>query len=174
MNIPLQVSVPANSNVANTTSDAYFYDAWKINSILPELDPLDQFLRVLSTTPRWVDFLMVLRNHIARLFGLKNLGKLSDIDLCKPSSEYKIGERVGIFTLIDKNEHEALLGDNDKHLKVIVSIHKNLEPLNGKVQVTVSTIVHIKSWVGRLYMLPVKPAHHIIARSMTKIIGNAI
>ena len=172
MNVPIKVSIPINSSVVKSKSDAYFYDAWKINAILPELDPLDQFLRVLTATPRWVDSAMVLRNQIAELFGLKNLGRLSDIDPCKSSSKYRIGARVGIFTLIDKNEHEALLGDNDKHLKVIVSIHKSVDPLSGKIQITVSTIVHIKSWLGRLYMIPVKPAHYIIARSMTKVIGN--
>jgi len=174
MNIAVKTSVPTNSKIEHLARNAYFCDAWEINAVLPELDPLEQFLRIVSATPKWIDSAMILRNKIVGLVGLKDLGRFSDIDLSKQSSEYALKERVGIFTLIDKNEHEALLGDDDKHLKVVVSIHKNVEPLSGKTKVTVSTVVHVKSWLGRLYMLPVAPAHYIIARHMTQAIGNEV
>ena len=116
---------------------------------------------------------MALRNRVVSPFGLKNLGGMSRIDAAKKESEYKPGDRVGIFTLISRSANEVLLGDKDKHLDVVVSVHKRVEGESGATVVTVTTVVHVKNWLGRLYMLPVAPAHRVIARSMVRAVGNA-
>ncbi|MEC8485007.1 MAG: DUF2867 domain-containing protein [Pseudomonadota bacterium] len=104
-------------------------------------------------------------------FGLKDLGKLSGISPNKSSKDYVAGDRVGIFTLIEQSENEVLLGDEDEHLKVVLSLYQT--PLgDNQTQVTMTTVVHVKNMLGHLYMLPVKPAHHVIAKSMTKLIGK--
>ncbi|HOY03489.1 MAG TPA: DUF2867 domain-containing protein [Zoogloea sp.] len=172
INTPVKSTAPAGSRAESLLPNAYFHDAWAISPARPELDPLGQFLRVASLTPKWVDQMMILRNRIVGQFGLKNLGGLSSIDSSRPGSQYLPGDRVGIFTLIEKTEQEVLLGDDDKHLNVVVSVHKGLDSTSGGTIVTVTTVVHVKNWFGRLYMLPVAPAHHVIARTMVKSIGN--
>ncbi len=173
MNLPLKSAAPVNSKAEALLPGAYFHDAWAISAALPELDALGQFLRVASTTPVWIDRMMALRNIVVSQFGLKNLGGLAAIDSSKRSSDYLPGDRVGIFTLIEQTESEVLLGDDDKHLNVVVSVHKATSTPGQGTVVTVTTIVHVKNWLGRLYMLPVAPAHHIIARTMVKAVGNA-
>ncbi|WP_211482687.1 DUF2867 domain-containing protein [Duganella sp. CF458] len=54
-----------------------------------------------------------MRNWLAGLAGLKNLGHLSALGAVKPPSEYCIGDRVGIFSLINLSQDEVLLGDFD-------------------------------------------------------------
>lgn len=105
--------------------------------------------------------------------GLKDLGGLSQIHPNKMSSEYLDGDRVGIFTLIAKSDNEVLLGDDDNHLNVVVSVHRATIEAGVRPLITVTTVVHIKNWLGRLYMVPVAPAHRLIARAMVKAIGNA-
>jgi hypothetical protein len=172
-NLPSKSTAPINSKAAALLPGAYFHDAWAISAALPELDALEQFLRVARRTPRWIDALMNLRNRVVGFFGLKNLGEIASVDVSKTSSDYSVGDRVGIFTLIEKTEHEALLGDDDKHLSVVVSVHKTPASHDKDVVVTVTTIVHIKNWFGRLYMVPVAPAHRVIARTMVKVVGSA-
>ncbi len=46
--------------------------------------------------------------------------------------------------------------------------------MNGGTVVTVTTVVHIHNWLGWLYMIPVAPAHKVIAHSMVRGIGNEI
>jgi hypothetical protein len=152
---------------------AYFHDAWAIAPAEPDLDALSQFLRVAKRTPRWIDGLMNVRNRVVGYMGLKNLGGLSQINPTKTSTEYVAGERVGIFTLISKTEDEVLLGDDDNHLKVVVSVHKGTRSTGTDPVITVTTVVHVKNWLGRLYMVPVVPAHRVIARVMVKTVGNA-
>ncbi|WP_426341669.1 hypothetical protein ACN9MZ_08030 [Pseudoduganella sp. S-14] len=42
----------------------------------------------------------------------------------KPVSEYRIGDRVGIFSLLYLSQDEVLPGDSDKHLDVVLSVCK--------------------------------------------------
>lgn len=170
-NLPIECEVPKNSQAYFLLPNAYFYDSWQIQAARPELDALEQFLRVAKTTPPWIDRLMTLRNRIVGYFGLKNLGSLAAIDAQKRSYDYQVGDRVGIFTLLANEANEALLGDDDKHLKVVVSVHKREMDSTGQVMVTVTTVVHVKNWLGRLYMLPVAPAHKVIAYRMVKAVG---
>lgn len=172
-NNPTESTAPSTSKVAALIPGAYFHDAWAIRAAEPNLEALGQFLRVAKKAPRWVERLMAIRNRVVSLFGLKNLGGMSQIDAEKSESEYGPGDRVGIFTIISRSANEVLLGDKDKHLNVVVSVHKRVECESGATVVTVTTVVHVKNWVGRLYMLPVAPVHRVIARSMVRAVGNA-
>jgi Protein of unknown function (DUF2867) len=172
-NLPYETTAPTKSKAKALLAGSYFHDAWAIAPAEPELDALGQFLRVAARTPQWIDRLMGIRNSVVGLFGLKDLGRLSQITPDKKSADYVVGDRVGIFTLISKTDEEVLLGDNDSHLAVVVSVHKATDLSGPKPVVTVTTVVHVKNWLGRLYMLPVAPAHRVIARAMVKAVGNA-
>lgn len=165
-------NVSPKSRAATLVHSASFYDAWSITSKHIERSALDHFLVAAQRTPRWVNLAMATRNAIVQMVGLKNLGTLSDIEASKPSSSYQPGERVGIFTLFENTFDEVLLGDRDKHLDVVLSVHRRLLPSGGAVEVTLTTVVHVKNLLGRLYMLPVKPAHRIIAPAVLARIAN--
>lgn len=170
MNTPTAVRPPANSKIAHRLEGADFYDAWAIDATDPSLSALGQFLKSIKSTPRWVDACMTLRNRAVQLVGLKNLGELSGIDPAKRDIGYRSGDRVGIFTLFENTPDEALLGDRDKHLDVMLSVHC-ARPASQPVRVTVTTVVHTRNRLGRLYMLPVKPMHKLIAPSVLRAIG---
>jgi len=172
MKIPYETTAPKKSQVESLLPGAYFHDAWAIAPADPDLDALAQYLRVAKRTPQWIDTLMNVRNRVVGFVGLKNLGGLSHIHPDKKSSEYTTGDRVGIFTLLSKTDDEVLLGDDDNHLEVVVSVHMS-KGAPSQTVVTVTTVVHVKNWLGRLYMLPVAPAHRIIARAMVKAVGDA-
>ena len=169
---PLESVVPTDCRAAYLIEGASFSDAWSITSKHIERSALDHFLAAAQRTPRWVNLAMAARNRIVQLAGLKNLGTLSEIDASKPSSAYQPGERVGIFTLFENTFDEVLLGDRDKHLDVVLSVHRRLLPSGDAVEVTLTTVVHVKNLLGRLYMLPVKPAHRIIAPAVLARIAD--
>ena len=172
MNVAVKTSPPAQSCVQSRIADAYFYDAWQVNAAYPELEPLEQYIRVMQDTPKWLDSLMRLRNLIGGIVGLKDLGVFSAIESNKPGASYSIGDRVGIFTLLERHAQEVLLGDEDKHLSVVVAVYME-ESVSGTTKVTITTCVHIKNCLGKLYMLPVTPVHHQVARRITQAIGQA-
>ena len=170
MNTPTAVVPPAGSLIATRLAGADFYDAWAIDAADPQLSALRQFLKAVQATPRWVETCMNLRNRAVQLVGLKNLGELSEINPAKPDADYQPGDRVGIFTLFENTPDEVLMGDRDKHLDVVLSVHC-ARPAGQPVRVTVTTVVHTKNRLGRLYMLPVKPMHKLISPSVLRAIG---
>ena len=110
---------------------------------------------------------------MVRFVGLKDLGGLGELSPSKPASAYVPGDRVGIFTLISNSPNEALLGDRDKHLDVVLSVYKHPSDQGGVQSISVTTVVHTHNLLGRIYMLPVTPLHRLIAPAvLTRIIGG--
>ena len=154
---------PAGSQASLRLPGAYFHDCHQIASLDANASALELYLQVVGQTPGWVNRLMALRNWLAGLAGLKNLGHLGALSTAKPASEYRVGDRVGIFSLLYLSPHEVLLGDSDKHLDVVLSVCR--APQDA---VSVTTVVHVHNWLGHLYMLPVTPLHKIIVKTMLK------
>jgi hypothetical protein len=157
------IEVPPASEIARQLPGAYFYDSYE--GVLQPADAaksaMELSLQTFLKTPVWVDVAMRLRNRVGALVGFKNLGALSALDRDKKRSDYRVGDRVGIFTLQYLSENEVILGDSDKHLDVSVSVCKLTR--NGVVSVAVSTVVHVHNRWGNLYMFFVGPAHKVIA-----------
>jgi len=166
-----ETTIPTDTRIADHAKGAYFADAWSVIAVEPELTALGQFIKTLHATPKWVETCMKLRNIAVRLVGLKNLGGLSELAPDKADSNYKVGDRLGIFTLLEITPDEVLVGDDDKHLKVILSVSCEKQP-TGQTLVTVTTVVHVHNLLGKIYMLPVIPMHKLIAPAVAKAIGR--
>ena len=160
---PAEARVPADSRAAALLPGADFHDAWSLDLAATPSPALAYFIAAARRTPPWVDACMVLRNRVGALVGLKDLGALSALAPGKSAEDYRPGDRVGIFTVFENAFEEAVLGDEDKHLTVMLSVHRGPVRDDGRLLLTVSTIVHVKTLLGRLYMLPVRPMHRLIA-----------
>ena len=155
-------TVPDDSALKPSLADASFYDAYEAPLSTAALSPTEIFLRASRGTPRWVDDLMAIRNRIVRLFGLKDVGAMKVA--MRPPETYQVGDRLGIFSIFGKTEHELLLGIDDSHLDVRVSVLKSQR--NGLPHYVVSTVVHVHNLLGRVYMAPVGRIHPFVVRSM--------
>lgn len=156
-------SVPANSAIHAYLPGASFHDCISARVAATEQSALSHFLDAITRTPRWVNFLMDLRNRIAQRLGLKNLGTFSTAHQRKPDDLYVPGDRVGIFTLISNSDTEVVLCDRDKHLDVVLSVFKDSAPTGRGQSIIITTVVHVHNILGRVYMIPVEPLHELIA-----------
>jgi len=157
--------IPKDSQIALEKNGAYFFDAYTFKTKSPHLTSLDIWLSHMNTVPTWINVLMRTRNKIVSMFGLKDLGALGDIDANKATSDYQVGDIIGIFTLKYISDDEIILMDSDKHLNVSLSLHRAEK---GNSQMTISTVVHVHNWLGKLYMLVVGPLHKIIVPASIK------
>lgn len=167
---PQAVPVPPESRIAARLAGAHFHDAWAVPAGDPGRCALGQFIKAFGRTPAWVDACMRLRNRAVRLAGLKDLGEMAAIDSGRTERDYRVGDRIGIFTLYDITPDEVLLGDRDRHLDVVLSLHCARRGADD-TRVTVTTVVHVHNLLGRLYMLPVKPMHRLIAPSVLRAVA---
>lgn len=169
-------TAPPGSRIARHLPGADFWDAWTVtlpmHAAPPAVPVLDLYLGLARRTPAWIDACMALRNRAVRRVGLKDLGRLSDVSPGRTAVDYRCGERVGIFTLIEHNPDEVLLGDRDRHLDVVVSLHREQHRSAAASTLTVTTVVHLHNRLGWLYMLPVRPMHRLIARAMTSALAR--
>jgi hypothetical protein len=155
-------AVPDDSALRPWLAGADFYDAYEAPLNTATLSPAEIFVRASRATPRWVDDLMSIRNRIVRLFGLKDVGAMKAA--ARAPDAYQVGDRLGIFSIFGKTENELLLGIDDRHLDVRVSVLKSQR--NGLPHYVVSTVVHVHNLLGRLYMAPVGRIHPFVVRSM--------
>ncbi len=162
----IATTVPADSALQPSLAESDFYDAYEAPLPLEAatLSPTEIFLHASRTTPRWIDTLMRIRNRVVRLFGLKDVGAIGAN--AKAPEAYQVGDRIGIFSIFGKTEDELVLGIDDRHLDVRVSVMKSYR--NGLPYFVVSTVVQIHNLLGRLYMMPVGRIHPFVVKSMMR------
>lgn len=161
-----KTNIPSGSEIEKSINGAYYFDTYKASVFINNKTALDIYLDMVKTTPKWVNSLMTLRNKAVSMVGLKNLGHLGEIEQHKTGENYKVGDRVGIFTVHFISDKEVILSESDKHLDVKLSVYK----MGGNKQntIAISTVVHIHNTLGRLYMSFVTPLHKLIAPAMLK------
>ncbi|MBY6242769.1 DUF2867 domain-containing protein [Methylosinus sp. Sm6] len=152
---------PAESLLRAAFDSADFCDSYTAPLIDAEATPAEIFLRIARATPDWVSRLMAIRNALARRIGLRDVGAMRDATE-RPAIAYRIGDRMGIFDVSAIDERELVLGIDDSHLDVRVSV------LKDDARYTVTTVVHIKNWIGRSYMAPVGRIHPLVVRAMMR------
>lgn len=167
---PRLCPVPPQSRIAGELPGADFHDCYELPDPQPEAPALQNWLHLISQTPAWMEWLMRMRNRAVGLVGLKNLGGLGGVELNRPLDSYHIGQTVGIFQLHSLSADEVVWQDDDRHLRVQVSLSKGLR--EGQPVLRLATVVHIHNRLGRLYMAVVGPAHSCIVPLMLKQIAR--
>jgi hypothetical protein len=154
---------PGRSQLSAWLETATFHDSFEAELSDPALSPIEIFQRASRATPRWAARLMAIRNRAVRLVGLKDVGALAE-RVERPAAAYRIGDRLGIFTLLASSDDEIVLGIDDDHLDVRVSVLKFVR--SGATRYALSTAVRTHNLLGRLYMIPVGRIHPIIVRAL--------
>jgi hypothetical protein len=167
----IPIDVPPSSRISRELPGAYFFDAYEIPLAHDGQSALDIYLKIVAKMPAWINFLMTVRNRVVAVLGLKNLGHLGDLNQAKESTSYRVGDRVGIFSLLSISYDEIILGDSDKHLDVKVSVCKLTR--EGRQSVAVTTVVHTHNLLGRIYMLFVAPVHRRIVPASLRAAGGS-
>ena len=157
--------IPDASLLHALSTGAYFADSFTAALHDRSLTPAEISLRVSRATPPWAEALMSLRNRAVRLVGLRAVGGLGDVG-SKPAAAYTVGDRMGIFSIYALTPDELVMGIDDRHLDVRVSVLKG--PDNDPFKYVISTVVVVHNLLGRLYMLPVGRIHPLIVKALMR------
>jgi hypothetical protein len=143
-NIEKYNAVPANSMIIADFGRVDYCDSYRITKSTN--DTPEQFAAQLFNLPKWVKWLMCVRNCLVRPFGLKT---------------EKEPESDTIFPIIARTDNEILMEGNDKHLNFRVSVLID----SKKLFIYTTTAVHYNNNWGKVYFLIIKPFHKIIVKS---------
>lgn len=167
-----ETEVPAGTVIHTRLLGADFFDAYTVADPRPGTSALQTWLEVVARTPRWTEHLLAVRNKLVRLVGLKGVGRLQDMH--PPASgaspadagSYRVGDQVGIFVIRHLSDTEVVMGQDDKHLDVQVSLTKHVGKSGAPAAIALSTVVHIHNTLGHAYMAVITPFHRRIVRVM--------
>jgi hypothetical protein len=153
-------NIPACSIILKGFENPDYYDVYSIRKQTEE--SVDEIATKIFSTSGWTDSLMKMRDSLVGILGLRTA---KDVKINK-STRYELGIRAVLFTVVDRNEDEIVMGENDKHLNFRTSVY--IERNSADTQIYLSTLVKFNNIWGKLYFLPVKPFHRLIIKSSLK------
>jgi len=145
---------------ASVLAGAQFADAFQVTVADTNLDARGAAERMFSTSPRWVQMLLDLRNLIAGPAGLKTSGE----------GEPNTGGVIGLFPVLSETRERLIAGFDDHHLDFRVVV--DVAPDAGGRKVTTTTLVLTHNRLGRLYLAAILPFHRLIARSLLRQVAK--
>jgi hypothetical protein len=117
--------------------------------------------------PAWVSNLLALRNTIVKMLGLKTMTSENRTELRK-KFKVKEGNSLGLFKILVKTKQEVIMGVDDKHLNFRVSLLLDQSEKPESYRLSITTVVQMNNWFGKLYFMPVKPIHKLIVPVMLR------
>lgn len=163
------VPLPLHSSITRAYPSTNLSDAYAIE--LPARATTNPALLakfIFSQQSLWMKVLMTMRDALVAGFGLKTIKHLSSSD------NGELSGRIGFFKVYSSSETEIVLGEDDKHLDFRLSVLCSGQPFPAKAHcLTISTVVHCHSRLGRLYIFLITPFHRAIVRSLLRRAARA-
>jgi hypothetical protein len=168
MTLVAQVPFPLESRLQPLLASAHYHDAFAAEMTDPALSPVEVIGRISAAFPDWAEGLLAVRNTVVKRLGVRDVGTFRKAPTA-PGAVVAVGDPLGIFTVMSMDVAELVLGIDDTHLDVRVSVLKRRDA-RGATYV-IGSVVKIKNTFGRLYMLPVAPFHRLIVRESMRRAG---
>jgi hypothetical protein len=105
---------------------------------------------------------------VVKRLGLRDVGAFRKAGP-NPPGTVAVGDPLGIFRVLAADEAELVLGVDDSHLDVRISVLKRGDA--RRASYVIGSVVTIHNRLGRLYMLPVAPIHRLIVRDAMRRAG---
>lgn len=164
------VALPGESRVARVYATTDLADAYAIRLPKDAISDPELLARFLfSQQAAWIAGLMRIRDALVAGFGLKTSGQLKS-----PSARSR-NDRISIFRIYEKDTHEILLGEDDRHLDFRVSVLHQTRTFSAESApyLVVSTVVHCHNLLGRTYIRLIAPFHRLIIQSSLRRAARA-
>ncbi|MCP1974485.1 DUF2867 domain-containing protein [Bradyrhizobium elkanii] len=152
--------VTPNVDSAALLAGAQFIDAFRIATARPDLDARHAAEAMVARQPRWIEWLIALRNFIVAPLGLKTSG----------AADGAARDMIGIFPVVSETPERLVAGFNDKHLdfRLVVDVASA-----GAVRsITATTLVLTHNRFGRAYLAVILPFHRLIVPAMLRKAGG--
>jgi hypothetical protein len=154
------IDLPSESVLAHLYEGADFADAFAI--VLPKDATQDIAAlahAVLGHPAPWTRALLRMRDIAVAGFGVKTSTHMRDE--VRTSSK----GHISFFRILQRSEHELILGEDDKHLDFKASLLLRAVNNGQDKELVATTVVMCHNRFGRVYIALIAPFHRLIARS---------
>jgi hypothetical protein len=160
----IECDVPPTSALSrDLIRTAYFHDSYRVPLARPGLSIVEIFFALFGHMPRWMKALLIIRNALARRFGLE---APTVAEILKPTvrATYGVGDKIGPWPIFHISDNEIVAGRNNKHLDFRLSVLRVRD--GGAEGVVVSTICSVHNVFGKIYLFFIVPFHRTGVRSL--------
>src|SRR5215831_5740106 len=161
-----QCDIPVESKLDRGFVDASYYrDSYRTPLSRVGAKPTDLFFAIFGNRPRWMNWMMILRNKIVPLFGIE-VASVAEIIAPQRRAHYSVGDKIGAWPIYSLTENELVVGRDNKHLDFRLSILRT--PSSTREIVTVSTVCLVHNFFGKAYLFFVLPFHKLGVRLLIR------
>jgi hypothetical protein len=147
---------PSDGVVAESYGDADFIDAYVVRLPSDVPYPMKEIAdRAFGSRAGWITVLLRIRDATMSRAGVKTT---DDMRGSQP-----LPGRVDFFPVLSEQEHEIVMGEDDRHLDFRLSLQRRFDQEGAFVIAT--TVVRSHNLLGRAYLAAVRPFHDVVARS---------
>jgi hypothetical protein len=160
-----EVSPPPQSRLADWYRGADLLDAFAVQ--LPEGVGSDVRAigeAVLGQQAPWFKALLRIRDGVVRHLGVQTSAEIRQADDGR--------ERIDFFPILSTHRDELILGEDDRHLDVRISLLIE-GGVHGPDRVVATTVVRSHNLVGRAYLLAIGPFHRLAVKSYLRRAAEA-
>ena len=127
--------------------------------------------KIIKTLPRWLKFLLSLRNMVVGIFGLKT-GKIGNVYENLEKLNLKQNQSIRDIFIFLKGKNHLIAELKDKHLDFRFSIL--IRQKDWIATVSLTTIVKINNIFGNVYFFLITPFHRLIIPNILKRLSSEI
>lgn len=151
------MQLPAQAQLIAPKAELIYLDSQSVT--LPVAITALEAWRLVMAKPlpglRWAFWL---RDAISARFGVARIGGFSGDKVGDPQA----GDHLDFFLIEHINDSVLSLTARDRHLDVMTCVTVE----GARLAITASVVIH--NWFGRVYMIPVAPAHRLIVWAMLR------
>lgn len=149
-------------DLAAPRDDLYFYHSCSVE-VPQTMTALDAWNRIMAQPLPGIALAFRIRDAVSARFGVKRIGGFTGRHVDQP----QVGDKLDFF-LIERLAPDILtLSERDRHLDVVTCI-----TVCDRI-LTITSSVQVHNLFGRLYMIPVAPAHRLIVRVMLRRLSRS-
>ena len=164
--------IPRSDKILVSFGQANYEDSFCLILETKNLLDVDYIIfKIIKSLPKWFKILLNSRNTIARIIGLKT-GRIERIFENSSRLNIKQDQLIGDFFILLKGKKHLITELNDKHLDFRFSIL--ISENEGITKVSLSTIVKLNNFFGKIYFFLVKPFHRLIIPNILKRLSNEL
>ncbi|MFK7916007.1 MAG: DUF2867 domain-containing protein [Pseudomonadales bacterium] len=151
----------SNAQILAPVEELDYFDS-QTTRLSKSISPLEAWNLMMSRPMPVLSLAFRLRDAISSRFGVKKIGGFSGARRTTIAQ----GEKLDFFLVEYASEDVLSLSERDRHLDVLTCLSRQGNEL------TITSSVKTHNAFGRIYMLPVAPAHRLIVRTLLRDLRN--
>lgn len=160
----IQIEPPTECGVSSWFGGADLVDSYAVPLATESATDMRALaMTALGDPPLWVRLLLVMRDGVMSLFGVKSSGEV------RRSAHGR--DRIDFFPVLACSANEIILGADDRHLDFRLSLLRRTAA-QGMPVLVATTVVHCHNRLGRWYLAAIMPFHRLIVRSSLRQIDG--